>query len=207
MTPGDCAEGFDDAAYSRRLAARLAADVGIPADAVDRPMPRPLVEALYPLSRCRWWMGRNASINNRLGKAITPFVDAEVVATTLPLPLPLKDHGRLQAAIIARADAALAAHSSAYGHTFLQPPPRRRVLSNWATYLRPPALRARMFRLRRRPLAPPPALTPERLSTVLGGTPEIMPRFFRLSRMRDAGQLNRAMTLELLFRRLCAVDA
>lgn len=169
--------------------------------------------------RARWWRlcircraavggwDGNASINNRLGKAITPFVDAEVVATTLPLPLPLKDHGRLQAAIIARADAALAAHSSAYGHTFLQPPPRRRVLSNWATYLRPPALRARMFRLRRRPLAPPPALTPERLSTVLGGTPEIMPRFFRLSRMRDAGQLNRAMTLELLFRRLCAVDA
>lgn len=131
-------------------------------------------------------------------------MDAEVLAVTLPLPLDLKNHGRLQAALISRADPALAAYPSAYGHAFNAPPPRRRVLSDWATYLRPPRFRAYTFRLRRHPQVPPAHLAPERVAHVLGGQPEYMHRFFRLDRLRDPGQLNRAMTLELLFRRLNA---
>ncbi|EKV32750.1 hypothetical protein C882_1588 [Caenispirillum salinarum AK4] len=204
--PAAAAPGFDARGYARRFAARLAADVGRGGDAgtVRRPLPRPVVEAVYPLTRCRWWMGRNASVNNRLGAAVTPFVDAEILATTLPVPLRLKNHGRLQAAMIARADPALARHPSAYGHAFDAPPPTRRVLSDWATFVRPPAVRARTFRLKRQPPVPPPSLAPERVARVLGGPPEYMPRFFRLDRLCEPGQLNRAMTLELLFRRLNA---
>jgi asparagine synthase (glutamine-hydrolysing) len=202
--PAAASAGFNDAAYGRRFAARLAADVGRPPDAIRRPLPRVVVEAVYPLTRCRWWMGRNASINARLGAAVTPFVDAEVLATTLPVPLRLKHHGRLQAALIARADPALAALPSAYGHAFDAPVPTRRIVADWATYLRPPWLRARIFRLRHPPDTPPDALSPARVARVLGGAPAYMPRFFRLDRLREPGQLNRAMTLELLFRRLDA---
>ena len=44
------------------------------------------VEALYPFYRCRYWMGRNNSVNNKLGASLTPFIDANVVPAALALP-------------------------------------------------------------------------------------------------------------------------
>lgn len=194
-------DAFDDAAYARGFARRVADTWGLPP---DLPLDRQRIDGLYPYFRCRWWMGHNTSVNARLGHGLTPFADPEVVSAALAAPRRHKNHGRLQAMIIRLADPALAAYDSAYGHAFDRPPPLSRVVKETLTFARPPWLRARGYGLKRFPAQLPAALGPGRVSAVFGPSMAYIGRLFRMDRMRDPGQVNRALTLEALFRHLDA---
>lgn len=195
-------EAFDERAYARDFARRVGDTFGVPP---DLPLDRQRLDALYPYFRCRWWMGRNTSLNARLGHGLTPFADPEVVAAGLAAPRRHKAFGRLQAMMIRRADPALAAYPSAYGHAFDRSPPLARRLKETLTVVRPPWLRARTHGLRRAGGGQVPALLePARVAAVLGPSMAYVGRLFRLPRLRDPGQLNRALTLEALFRHLDA---
>jgi asparagine synthase (glutamine-hydrolysing) len=191
-------EAFSEAGYHRTLSDDLRQTVGTDND----PLERPLIELLYPIFRCRFWAGRNTSINNRFGHALTPFIESAVVRSALPTPLELKEHGAFEAALIARISPALAAYRSDYGHDFRSPVPWRRRVKDWTTLFRPPLLRRYSFRVKQRLRSAtlPYFLTlPYRDALDVGRFPE-MSRFFRMDQVRDPQQLNRICTLEFLCR-------
>ncbi len=138
---------FDRHAFVARIAAKLAAAVGA-ADARDL-LPRAVVEQLYPRVRCRALFGRELTIEAGYGSYFLPFLDARVIAEGASLPMPLKEAGRFEAALIARIDPALARHPSAYGHSFVEPPGARHLLDERLSRARPLWLRRHAYALKR----------------------------------------------------------
>ncbi len=193
--PGWCTEAFDEAAYLSALAAKIAATVG-----GGEPLTREQVEYVYPAFRCGYWMGRNNSINARLGFALTPFIDRDLVRLAARVPLRLKNHGRFEAALIRAVSPALAAYRSDYGHAFDREPPLSRIVKDYATLLRPPRLRRYTYRLRNRKPRPRPAwLEARMLERVLDPAMPVMSRFFHVGRVNDPEAFARIATLEYLF--------
>ena len=112
------------------------------------------VELLYPAFRCRYWTGRNTSVNNRFGWALTPFVERRTVASAVDVPIAFKNHGRFEAALINAFSPSLARYPSAYGHDFAGDVPLKRRIKDQLTLLRPPLLRRYAFRIKAR-MQPP----------------------------------------------------
>jgi hypothetical protein len=160
------------------------------------------IEAVYPLFRCRYWMGKNNSVNNRLGPALTPFIDANVVPDALKLPLRYKNSGLFEARMIREISPSLAKHMSDYGHGFDIDPPLARRLHDAMVYLRPPRLRRLSFRIKNRNLPDLPYwLTPDYIGKAIDPETPFMRRFFGMDRVHNADHLNRIYTLEYLFQR------
>ena len=105
--------------------------------------------------------------------------------------------------MIARVSPALAAHMSDYGHSFAGDPPLARRLRDRLTYARPPRLRRLTFRIKnRKPVEKPYWLSPDHVGRVVDPALPFMRQFFRIDRVNSLDQLNRILTLELLFTRL-----
>jgi asparagine synthase (glutamine-hydrolysing) len=194
-------ERFDEEAYLSGLETKLRRVLGVETGPLDRMA----VECAYPAFRCRFWMGKNNSVNNRLGFALTPFIDANIVPDALAAPLSYKDHGRLEAGMIKAINPKLAAYVSAYGHGLDGEPPLSRKLKDRSTYLRPPWVRRYTFRLKnRQPQARPYWLQPDYLGRVVDLDFPYARRLFDIERVFDNGQFNRMATLEFLFQRINA---
>lgn len=191
---------FDEAAYHARLGDKIKATLGTSKGRLTRPQ----VELVYPLFRCRYWMGRNNAVNSRFGSALTPFVDAALVNQTARVPMAYKNFGRFEARLISLASPALAAYPSDYGYAFDRPPPYSARLKAMTTYMRPPSLRRYMFRLRtRRQAVSYPYFLGEafRNAVMEPGFPRVA-RLFRPERLTDPGQFNRLCTLEYLCQKM-----
>ena len=107
--PALCSERFDQVAYYRALAAKVKKAAGTTKDRLTRKE----IEFLYVGFRCRYWMGRNNGVNNALGYALTPFIDANVVPDANISPLKYKNSGKLEAAMIRQISPSLACSSIA----------------------------------------------------------------------------------------------
>ena len=200
--PRWCTDQFDEHAYHTRLGQKIA-------DLFERPggrLDRAEAEYIYPAFRGRFWTGRNTAINTHMGPALTPFLDHAVVRHAVAIPLAQKNHGQFEGALIKAISPSLAGYMSDYGHDFTGPVPARRKAGDWMTYLRPPALRRVSFRMkmRIRPPALPQQFSASYRDTYLPGGVQIMDRFFDMEAVREPGQMNRILTLEMLFRHLNA---
>ncbi len=196
--PAVCTDRFDARAYVDAFASHILRTLGVNAARLARND----VERAYPFFRCRFWMGRNNSVNNRLGYAITPFADWRIASAATTLPLRYKNAGRLEGRMIALVDPRLAAYPSVYGHAFDCTPSWRHRFSEWSVRIRPPALRALSYRLKRRQAATRPRqLTKPYLARVIDVELPFMRRFFRVDAIKDIDQLNRICSLEYLFER------
>jgi len=194
--PAWCGNAFDEKVYLSNKARKLRQAAGAETERLSRGQ----VEALYPFYRCRYWMGKNNSVNNRLGAALTPFIDANVLPAALALPLRYKNSGRFEARLIEAVSPALAAYPSDYGHSFLGAPPLKRRLKDRLVYMRPPRLRRITFRLKnRKPPERPYWLQDAYLKRVIDPDAPYMREFFHLDRVNSLDHLNRIYTLELLF--------
>jgi hypothetical protein len=197
--PEWCTGAFDENVYLSNLGKKVKRVLDVEGDRLTRVD----IEALYALFRCRYWMGKNNSVNNRLGPALTPFIDANVVPDAVSVPLRYKNSGRFEGRMIARVSPALAAHMSDYGHSFAGDPPLARRLRDRLTYARPPRLRRLTFRIKnRKPVEKPYWLSPDHVGRVVDPALPFMRQFFRIDRVNSLDQLNRILTLELLFTRL-----
>lgn len=204
----DLTDAFDEPAYLRRVEDKILAALGREGDRDT--LARPLVEQIYPRVRCRSFFGREISLEGRYGAYLMPFLDHKVVAEAMTLPMPLKDAGRFEAALLNAIDPALARHPSAYGHHFAQPPGPRHRFDEWATRMRPPWLRQKSYALQRRLKKGGPAtglLAPEWLGRVVDLDYPAMRRFFRMERIGDPGLLRRVAALEYLAARLGVGEA
>jgi asparagine synthase (glutamine-hydrolysing) len=196
--PHWCTAEFDEAAYTRALADKIADTVG-----GDEQLTREQIEYAYPAFRCGFWMGRNNSVNARIGQAMTPFIDRDLVRLAVAVPLSLKNHGRFEARLIRAVSPALAGYASDYGHAFDCDPPLSRIVKDHATLLRPPWLRRYAYRLRYRNARRRPRwLAPHMLQRVLDVRMPVMSRFFHLDRVNDPEVFARIATLEYLFANL-----
>lgn len=195
---GDATETFDERAFLRAIEDKILAALG--RDGERGALPRSLVEHVYPRVRCRAVFGREISLEARCGAYLMPFLDHKLVAEAMKLPLALKNGGRFEAMLLAAIDPALARHPSAYGHDFAGPPNRRHRFDEWATRIRPIALRQRSYALRRRlgPVADEHGglLGPEYMGRVVDLDFPIMRHFFRPERIGDSGLMRRIANLE-----------
>ena len=194
-----CTIRFDERGYLDELGRKLGDSV----NAQGQRLTRRQVEMIYPMFRCRYWMGKNNSINNRLGWALTPFIDPHIVWDALEIPLSLKNSGRLEAQMIAATDPNLAAYPSAYGHGFDAPAPLMRRLKDLTTRRKPPLLRRYTHRLKRRMGGEisSPLLKEPYLSRALDPSFPVMSQFFKIETIKDDGQMNRLCTVEVLCRK------
>lgn len=200
----DLTEAFDEGAFLRGLEDKLLSAIG--RDGERGSLPRGLIEQLYPRVRCRPFFGREISNEARFGAYLMPFLDHQVVAEAMTLPLHLKNAGRFEAALIDAIDPALARHPSAYGHHFAGPPGRSHLWAEFSSRIRPTFLRQRSYAIRRRlgPMADEHGglMTPEWLGRVIDLDYPVMRRFFRPERITDSSLLRRIANLEYLGQRL-----
>jgi hypothetical protein len=201
---GDVTEAFDERAFLGALEDKILAALGRAGDRA--PLPRGLVEQIYPRIRCRALFGREISLEARCGAYAMPFLDQHVVAEAMKLPLALKNAGRFEAMLLGAIDPALARLPSAYGHDFAGPPGRRHRFAEWSTRVRPVALRQRSYALRRRlgPVADEHGglLSSDYMGRVIDLDYPVMRRFFRPERIADSGMMRRIANLEYLAERL-----
>lgn len=201
FTTADTTDEFDPSAFIAAIEAKALSALGLPADGND-PLPRPMIEQLYPRLRCRAFFGREISLVGRQGGYFMPFFDRAVIEEALTLPMDLKNLGRFEAALLTHLDPKLARHRSAYGHSFDTPPTRDHLLSEWSTRMRPVWMRRHSYALRRR-LGPMTdehggLLSPIYLGRVLDLHFPHMQRFFRMKSVADSGLYRRIATLEYL---------
>jgi len=197
--PATCTVAFDRERYYDGLEKKIMELL-----ASDEPrLPRPTVEWLYHSFRCRAWDGKVDSIASRYGYTAMPYLERAITEHASGLPLAWKNHGSYEAELIRRIDHRLASYPSTYGHDFSSPPPPRRRIADYATYLRPPWLRRYTYRLRHvRPLLAdrPGYLACPYRNAVLPGGLIALRRLFRLEQVHDDAQFTRILSLEYALR-------
>jgi asparagine synthase (glutamine-hydrolysing) len=203
--PADTTDRFDVRAYTDAVAGKVNRLLGV----TQEPLSRRQVESLYPYLRCRSWFAPENSINNRYGHSVLPFFDHRIVTRALQVPIRHKHFGGFESALIRRADPALAAYASVYGHSFSRPAPLRARGRAMLDYLRPVALRRHTFRVKAhlggRPVRPA-LLEPACLQQVLPRGLARLSRYFNPDRMVSELQFARLCTLEYLLERLGVDD-
>jgi asparagine synthase (glutamine-hydrolysing) len=201
---GDLTDAFDERAFLRGLEDKILGAIG--REGERGPLPRGLIEQIYPRFRCRPFFGREISNEARFGAYLMPFLDHRVVGEAMTLPLGLKNVGRFEAGLIRAIDPALAAQPSAYGHSFAEPPNRAHRWSEFSTRIRPAWLRQKSYAIRRRmgPMADEHGglLTPDWLGRVIDLDFPVMRRFFRPERVTDSALLRRIANLEYFAERV-----
>lgn len=196
--PSACTEAFDAGAFRAHLASQLASDIGAEP---NQPMSRARAELAYPLFRVRYWTTREITVNQRYGWCLYPYLEQRLIRGTATVPLPWKNHGRLEGKLIARLAPDLASVASDYGFRFDEPIPISYRLKMLGTYLRPPALRAMSYRLKAVARAPAQWPGPELRAHWFDPDMPRMSAFFDTSNIRDPAAFNRVVTLEYLFAR------
>lgn len=200
FTPGDATERFDSRDFIDGIAARIRTAIE-PPEATGR-LDRTRIEQIYPRIRCRALFGREISLEGRYSPYLMPFLDHQVVAQAMTIPLALKHAGRFEAALLNAIDPQLAAQPSAYGHDFTAGPDRRHRFTEWSTRIRPVWVRQHTYTLRRRlgPMGDEHGglLSPEYMHRVIDPEFPSMRRFFRMDQVTDSGLWRRIANLEYL---------
>lgn len=196
----DATEAFDAPRFLARIEAKILGGIGRAVE--DGPLPRPLVDAIYPWVRCRALFGREISLEARHSPYLMPFLDQRLVAAAAALPQHQRNAGRFEATLLNAIDPALARYPSAYGHDFAGAPGLRHRLDEWSTRVRPLWLRRASYALQRRmrPMGDEHGglLAPEFMRTAIDLEMPAMRRFFHVDRIDDSGLWRRLACLQYL---------
>lgn len=201
-----CRGGLDR--YQEGMVASMRKVIGVAEGGSKRSasayLTRQHVELLYPLFRCHFWMAVNNSIAVRHGYYTTPLADLVGVQMASSAPLAWKNAGLLEARLITALDRTVANQPSAYGFRFSDGPDRRAKRAEWAMAMRPVILRPAINALRRRlhGLGVSIARVAE-CRRMLPGEWRIDP-LLDLARLPDEGALRRALSIEVVWRRIVA---
>ncbi len=197
--PRVCTSKFSEQGYLDALARKIQDALG----SRDEQLERNSIEALFQVFRSRFWMGRNVSLDNRFGWALTPFADYPVVKQALAVPIQQKSFGAFQSRLIRELNPVLATYPSVYNHNFSNNPPIRRVLSDLCTLLRPAIFRRYTYRIKKtfEKQIFPYYLKKEYVGSILDISFPYMSYFFYLDKLKDANHYNRICTLEYMFQK------
>jgi asparagine synthase (glutamine-hydrolysing) len=201
--PRICTRVFDEEAYLANLGVAVASLLGLPDQdgVLEQRLSRGQIEFLYPCLRCVYWMGRNNSVNNRLGYFCTPFIETEPIRLALQIPIEFKNHGLFEAGLIRAADPRLAQYPSVYGRGFTEGPSVWQRTKSRLTIARPPYLRRYSYRFQRRlqKVERTGIFRDKSLAAVIDPSFPQMRGYFNVGAVSDSEQFNRICTLEYLF--------
>lgn len=186
-------------AYVERLSAAISRSVDVP---VGQKLDRRHVELVYPLFRCRYWMGLNNGNSLRYGAFATPLVDNIAARATASIPLAWKNAGAFQSRLITALHPGVASRRSGYGFAFDQGPDARALAAERRMLMRPVVARPWINALRRR-------LHKERIAeslvahwrAQLPGEWRVDP-WMDVTRLPDEGAFARAVSIEVVSREL-----
>jgi len=188
---------FDVRRYHETLVDQLAAQLDTDTRRVD--MAR--AQLLYPLFRGRFWTAREAEINQRFGPMLFPYLEHAAIAASTAIPMSGRHLGRVQAAMIRRADPELAALPTAYGFAFTDRPGWRYRADAGRGLARPMWLRRRSYRLRRAADDTGLGRLAHQANHLLDSDAPYTTPLFRHANVRDADCLNRILTMEWIAQR------
>jgi hypothetical protein len=100
------------------IASKIRALVAVPHGKLESEV----VQSLYARLRLRFWQGKNNSVDNHVGHAVTPFSEHRFSVPAMMIPVGAKRDGWFERQLICRISPTIAAHPSAYGYNFLRGP-------------------------------------------------------------------------------------
>ena len=197
--PRATTRSFSNERYRQRLAIKIRDSIGTSSDRLTRAE----ADLVFPMFRCRYWMGMNNSMNNRLSYSLTPFIDHEIVLAAARIPANYKDSGNFESRLIQNVNRQLAAYSSAYGFDFVKGPGTINKILEKIMHQKPAWLRRNSFivKNRLRGVARPEHLTTRYIQNVFPNGLQHLERFFVAENLADSGQFNRALTVSYLMQR------
>ncbi len=189
---------FDAEAYETATAETIMAALGTN----DPRLTRRQVELVYPLYRGRYWTAREVPLNQGFGPYLTPFMEPAAIKGAPDWKIAWKNHGWIEAAMIARLSPRLAAYPSVYGRPFDRSPSWLDRLRAQTSYRRPLLLRRFSYRLQQgKPDTMPAFLSPAHLAAVMAPGFPYLRALFKPERIADPDVFNRVATLEFLAQR------
>ena len=195
FTPRACTPAFDVREYEAELTADM--QRAVPID--GRWLTREQLEALYPLHRGRYWVARDAAVNNRFGRTLFPFLESAVIEGTSSIPIAFKQYDRLEARLIQLIRPSLARHPTTRGFCPDEPIPWRYKLMMQLNIRRPTWLRPYHYRLRyRRQRDLPSHLHEAVMRHVIDPELPVMRTYFHPEHIHDPDVYNRVCTMEWL---------
>ncbi len=193
--PDSCSAIFDERDYLRRLAAKVLDALHISEEEFGRCD----VERAYPLFRCRYWMSHNTSINNSIGRALTPLVHTPALCAAVATPISHKTHGRLESAMIGKIDPRLAAYESDSRRTLSGKPTLAEIAKDYSSMVRPVWMRRRTYRYRQRLMRDTPySEWMNQFGSAIASDWSAVRELVIPERIKDVNHLRRAATLQFL---------
>jgi asparagine synthase (glutamine-hydrolysing) len=200
----DAVAGFDARGFLSRITDKIRDSIEPPA--ANGRVERNRIEQIYPRIRCRALFGREIGLEARFSPYLMPFLDHQVVAAALAIPIAQKNAGAFEAALLNAIDPELARQPSAYGHDFSGAPGRHHRFGEWSTRIRPVWLRRHSYAIRRRikPMGDEHGglLSPEYMNRVIDPDFPVMRRYFAMDAIADSGLWRRIANLEYLAQQL-----
>jgi hypothetical protein len=158
-----------------------------------------VVQSLYARLRLRYWQGKNNSVDNHVGYALTPFSEHVFSVPAMWIPVSAKRDGWFERQLICRVSPTLAAYPSTYGYDFKTGPGVTKRLKDRVTCYVPTRIRAR----RRRSaidFARTYYQTRRYIEARFGSAPLQVEQYFVMDELSDPLAFSRALTIERIWR-------
>lgn len=157
------------------------------------------VQSLYARLRLRFWQGKNNSVDNFFGYAVTPFSEHHFSVPAMWIPLKAKQNDWFERQLIQRTSPNLARYPSSHGYSLEGGPNLFQIAKASITRGLPAWIRGR--RRQQRIRHERSYYHSERFVHARFGAPPLeVERYFQLSRLTDALAFSRALTVERMLR-------
>jgi len=159
----------------------------------------PVVQSLYARLRLRFWQGKNNSVDNHVGYAITPFSEERFSIPAMWIPLAAKRNGWFERQMIRRVSFSLARYPSSHGYDFENGPSAFERAKEMVTRNLPICMRAgrRRLSLRRSRFY---FHSDRYVQARFGAGPLEVQKYVNLSQLGDTLAFSRALTIERMLR-------
>lgn len=182
--------------FLEELAGKVAETTG---NGVTEGMTAAVIQSLYSRFRIRFWQGKNNSVDNHIGYAVTPFSENAFAVPAMWIPVSVKRDGWFERQLIRRVAPQLATYDSAYGYDFVHGPGLTKRMAIEGKCRTPLWLR----RLHRRYSGASRRLryhAPEFVRYRFGAGRLEVERYVRLEQIRDPLAFSRALAVERMLR-------
>lgn len=182
--------------FMDQLSLKVAETVGIGSATQMSPA---VIQSLYARFRVRFWQGKNNSVDNHIGYALTPFAENSFAVPAMWIPVAAKRDGWFERQLILRVAPRLAAYNSSYGFDFLRGPGLTTRMAIKGKYWTPLWFR----RLHRRISEPSRRFrfhSAEFVKHQFGEGRLEVEQYVQLDRLRDPLAFSRALAVERMLR-------
>lgn len=162
-------------------------------------MSQTVIQSLYVRFRTRFWQGKNNSVDNHIGYALTPFAENIFTVPSIRIPVSARRDGWFERQLIQQIDPRLATYKTAYGYSFVRGPGVWERLAIKGKYMTPSRLR-RLHRRLARDSQRIGYQSPEYIRHRFGDGRLEVERYLRLDRLRDPLAFSRALAVERMLR-------